>query len=192
MMRSPDSSQVLRSWPFFSTPPATFVAVMGPLTVMMALLAVFSGIPGWIRVSAAVIVLVTLGTFYRGYLCRIQATPTHVRYRTPLGGWSIPWPEVRHIGGYVPIDRNLQTGYVYITRRAEPPADRREIDADTLQLQDRPGLVEELQGYRRRAIRTSLPAEANVDDKAGAPPASAAERDDFHSFPHLTHGGTPS
>lgn len=177
------------SWPFFSAPPATFLGVMGPLMLMMVILASFSGIPSWIRCSAGVLVMISLWTFGRGYLCRIEASPTHVHYRTPLRRRSLAWSEVRGIDAYIPLDRNLKTRYVYITRRDEPPADRREIDADTFQLQDRPGLVEALRDYHRMAIFGT--AREN-DQVADGTPVSAGRRGDHFSSPNLTHGDTRS
>ncbi len=143
-----------RTWPFFSTPPAVFAAVMGPLTAMMVLLAVPSGMPLWVRISASLVAAISLYATGRGYLCRVQATGTHIHYQTPFTRLSIPWAEVRDIDAYVPVDRNLTTKYVYITRRSVSPVDRREIDRETLQLQDRPGLVEELRAYWRAAVAT--------------------------------------
>jgi len=109
---------------------------------MMTLLALLPGVPVGLRLTAAV---VSLYGFYRGYGHRIEMTAEGVRYRRPGRCLSLRWGEVRHIGRYVPLDRNRVSQYVYITRRESPPVDWREIDENTIQLQDRPGLLESLQ-----------------------------------------------
>lgn len=134
-----------RVWPFFSTPFRVFGGVIGPIAGMMGLLAAMPRVPGMIRLTAGLVLAVSVYALYRGYGRRIIATGDSISFRSLTRAVSIPWTHVQRMGRYVPLDRNLQTQYVYITRRTEPPVDWREIDADTIQLQDRPGLLEELE-----------------------------------------------
>jgi hypothetical protein len=139
----------LRRWPFFSTPLRAFLAVMVPILAFMILLALVGGVPTGIRWTALAVIAVSLYAFWRGYLHRLEITGREVAYHTPLKRLSIPWSHVCRIDRYTPPDRNPSTQYVYITRLDHPPPDRFTINADTLQLQDRPGLLEALQGCWR-------------------------------------------
>jgi hypothetical protein len=139
-MMPPSSEQGSRTgrvvWTFFSTPLRVFLGVMGPITIMMLV--------------AGVVVVLSAHAFRRGYLQRIEAWPTQVVFRTPGRTLTIPWDQVRRMDSYIPLDRNRATRYVYITRLDSPPVDWREIDENTIQLQDRAGLLETLHGYWKR------------------------------------------
>ncbi|GMU24439.1 MAG: hypothetical protein AMXMBFR13_45130 [Phycisphaerae bacterium] len=150
----PSSEQGSRTgrvvWAFFSTPMRVFLGVMGPITIMMLVLALLPGVPVGIRLTAGVVVVLSAHAFRRGYLQRIEAWPTQVVFRTPGRTLAIPWDQVRRMDSYIPLDRNRATRYVYITRLDSPPVDWREIDENTIQLQDRAGLLETLHGYWKR------------------------------------------
>jgi hypothetical protein len=143
-------------WPFFSTPLRVFAGVLGPIAGMMLLLAVLPGVPTAIRLTAGMVVGVSLYGFYRGYAHRVEVTPEGVCYRRPGRRVRLSWEEVRHVGRYVPIDRNRSSAYVYVTRLDAPPVDWREVDENTIQLQDRPGLLETLE-EQQRAFRAARP-----------------------------------
>src|SRR5687768_17592457 len=134
---------------------------MAPLAVMMILLAVLPRMPMGIRISSAMVAIISMYTFCRGYRSRIEATPEYVRYR----GWRkdivIPWREVHTVARYIPLDRNRSSQYVFITRLNTPPVDRREIDENTIQLQDRPGLLETLRMYHESARAQYTPQRAH-------------------------------
>ena len=140
-----DPAAWVERWAFFSTPLRAFLAVMLPIAMLMGLLAAAPAVPTAIRLTAAAVIAVSLRALWRGYLHRLEAGAEGVAYRAPLGRICIPWSQIRRIGRYTPPDRNRLTQYVYITRLDHPPADRHTIDADTLQIQDRPGLLEALQ-----------------------------------------------
>jgi hypothetical protein len=106
-------------------------------------------IPVGIRISSAAVACISLYAFWRGYLGRVEATPRHVRYRRWRKVIVIPWQEVRLMDRYIPLDRNRHCRYVFITRLDTPPVDHREVDENTIQLQDRPGLLETLLAYRQ-------------------------------------------
>ncbi len=137
-----------RVLPMFSAPPRVFFAVMVPICALMAAVAVLGGFPAWARISAALVIVVSLDAIRRGYLHRLILHPDRIVYRTLLRSIEIPWSRVRLIGRYVPPDRNRTTAYVFVTGHDHAPADRREIDDHTLQLQDRPGLLELLESCR--------------------------------------------
>src|SRR6478672_1784751 len=92
-------------WPYFSTPIATFLAVMIPIAVLMLAISVFKGMPRALRWSAAGVVAVSLYAFWRGYLHWLEVDDRQVRYRTLIRTIAIPWSAVRRIDRYVPPDR---------------------------------------------------------------------------------------
>ncbi len=135
----------VQRWSFFNTPLRTFLAVMLPILVLMVLLAALPGVPTGIRWTAGAVILISLYALWRGYLHRLEADAEGIAYQTPFTRLAIPWSQVRRIDRYIPPDRNRLTPYVYITRLDHPPEGRHMIDPDTIQLQDRPGLLEALQ-----------------------------------------------
>lgn len=118
---------------------------MVPIVSMMLLLAILPRVPLGLRLTAGAVVAVSLYAGYRGYGHRVEVTPESVTYRRPGRCFRLRWQEIRHIGRYIPLDRNRASQYVYVTRLDTPPLDWREIDENTIQLQDRPGLLESLQ-----------------------------------------------
>ena len=86
----------------------------------------------------------------RGYLCRIEATRDGVRYRSIRKDIQIRWPDVRRLDRYAPGAGNA--AYIYLTCEDRPPLGRWEIDERTIQLQDRPGLLEALREARDSAV----------------------------------------
>ena len=160
-------------WSFFSTPFRVFAGVLGPIAAMMAVLALLPGMPTVIRVTAGMVVLASLYGFFRGYGHRVEATAEGVCYRRLGRAVKLCWPEIRRIGRYVPIDRNRNCMYVYVTRLETPPVDWREVDENTIQLQDRPGLLEAIQkrweafGKPLQAVRSGPPHEDGGRRNAG-------------------------
>jgi len=117
---------------------------MIPITTLMLALSVLGGMPRAIRCSAAVVVIVSIYAFWRGYLHRLEIDDQSVRYRTLTRTIEIPWSAIRQIDRYIPPDRNPTTQYVYITRNDSHPPDRFTLDETTVQIQDRPDLLESL------------------------------------------------
>ncbi len=139
-----------RSWPYFSTPLKYFLWVLVPVCALMGPLAILASRWG-LRASAAVVLGCSVYALVRGYFCRVTMDGDGVGYRSPWRRVRIGWGDVRGIERY-----SVGVGgasYVYVSRRAEPPAGRWEIDGDTIQLQDRPGLVETLrQGWEAARV----------------------------------------
>lgn len=152
------TSMPRRHWPFFSTPLPVFAGVMGPIGGMMFLLAVLPGIPGAIRGTAGLVVAISVASFVRGYGCRVELSEAGVTYHRPGRAWTLCWTDIRLTGRYVPLDRNRSTQYVFVTTLDAPPVDRREITPDTIQLQDRPGLLEAIEWYRGRCAGAARPS----------------------------------
>lgn len=134
-----------RSWPFFSAPLKYFLWVVVPICGLMGPLAVLASRWG-LRASAGVVLACSGYALVRGYFCRVTMDDGGVTYRSPWRRLRIGWGEVRGVGRY--SSGAGGAGYAYVTRAERQPAGRWEIDADTIQLQDRPGLVETLrQGW---------------------------------------------
>jgi len=141
------------SWPFFSTPLRYFLWVVVPVCVLMAPLAFVAS--RWpLRASAAVVLFCSGYAATRGYLCRVLADHDGVRYRSIWREIRIAWPAVRLLNRYSP--GTTGAAYVFITTHGRAPRGRWEIDDQTIQLQDRPGLLETLQALREAAVPGSL------------------------------------
>ncbi len=141
-----------RSWSYLAAPLSTYVIVMAPICALQAFLLIFPT-PGWMRGSAAVVLLVTIMSFLRGYVRRVVVTPAGVEFRRLGRRVVIPWSAVRRVGAYVPGGGLGSTEYAYVTTRDEPPAGKWDIGPETIQLQNRDGLLNEL-----RTARAQVPA----------------------------------
>jgi hypothetical protein len=167
-----------RVYPFFSTPLRRFAGVLSPIAALMGLLAWHSAVPTWMRLTAGGVVLVSLVALYRGYGHRIEVSRQGVRYRGLWRNVRIDWIDVRLMDRYVPLDRNPHARYVYISRLSSPPVDWREIDDNTIQLQDRPGLLVALESMRKASPENDTgneppsfpagPANTERDEAVGA------------------------
>lgn len=150
-MRQSGDSIGGQSWPVFSTPLRYFLGVFVPVGLLMGALMVLSTRTG-IRVSAGVVVGCSLYAGMRGYACRLHTDARGVAYRTPWRTVRLDWNVVRQIGRYTPGPGGA--AYVFITSRESPPAGRWDVDEQTIQLQDRPGLLESLESARRAAANS--------------------------------------
>ena len=143
-----------RSWAYLAAPLSTYVIVMAPICALQAFLLMFPT-PGWMRGSAAVVLLVTIMSFLRGYVRRVVVTPEGVEFRRLGRRVVIPWSAVRAVGVYIPGGGLGSTDYAYVTTRDEPPGGKWDIDPQTIQLQNRHGLLNELRAALAQATVAS-------------------------------------
>lgn len=143
-----------RSWAYLAAPVSTYVIVMAPICALQAFLLIFPT-PGWMRGSAAVVLLVTTMSFLRGYVRRVVVTPAGVEFRRLGRCVAIPWSAVRRVGVYVPGGGLGSTEYAYVTTRDEPPGGKWDIGPETIQLQNRDGLLNELRAALAQATVAS-------------------------------------
>lgn len=137
-----------QSWSYFNTPLSRFLFVFAPINLMMGLL--WAVAPrGWMHWSAAAVVSCSLYALGRGYLGRLSADEEGVAYRTFMRRMHMSWSEVRRIDRYVLGVGGI--GYLYVSRRCEPPAGRWDVGYDLFQVQDRPGLLETLREMKARS-----------------------------------------
>jgi hypothetical protein len=136
------------SWPYFNTPLWLFLTIVVPICALMLPLAIFAT-RGWMRGSAVVVLACSLYAGLRGYVCRLVVDDDGVTWRGILRTIRLRWGEIKRIDCYVPGPSGA--GYVYLTRRDHPPAGRWDVGPDTLQLQDRPGLLDALRAAHARA-----------------------------------------
>lgn len=133
-----------QSWSFLKTPLAVYLVVMTPINGLMAFL-IAVGTPPWMKITSACVILFTLLTLLRGYLRRLTVDGEGLTLKGPIHrGISIPWESVRGLGVYVPGGGVGGTPYLFATRRDSAPAGKWDIDSETIQIQDREGLLEAL------------------------------------------------
>ncbi len=121
---------------------------MGPICGLMVFL-VATDTPDWMKWSAGAVVLFTVAALWRGYGRRLVLTPAGASLVRLVGSLEIPWERVRRVGVYIPGGGVGATEYVFITTRATAPDGKWDLDGETIQLQNRPGLIEAIEAARR-------------------------------------------
>ena len=112
----------------------------------------FANTPTWIKITAAIVVLWTLLAFAQGYLRRLIVDRHGIRLRGLFRSIEIPWAAVKKLGVYIPGGGLGATEYLYVTTRTEAPMGKWDLDDETIQLQDRPGLLAALESYRAHSV----------------------------------------
>ncbi len=139
---APQETVARRSWSYLRTPITVFLFVMAPINILMFFLIVTST-PTWMKITSGGVILLTIATLVRGYWRRLVLTAEGpVLIRPFAGRILIPWPEVRRIDAMVPGGGAGGTAYLYVTRRDEPPAGAWDVDAETIQIQNREGVLD--------------------------------------------------
>jgi hypothetical protein len=129
-----------------------YLIVMAPICALQLFLLVNDS-PVWIRWSAGAVVTLSIVGFLRGYLRRLVIDQIGATWITPVGRNQIPWQRVKRVAIYLPGGGLGATRYVYIsTQDAEPPG-RWVQDSETIQLQERDGLLGAIEAAR--ALSTS-------------------------------------
>lgn len=133
-----------QSWSYLKTPLAVFLVVMTPINGLMAFL-ILVGTPLWMKITSSCVILLSVVTLLRGYLRRLTIDERGLTLSGPFQRTIvIPWTAVRKLGIYVPGGGVGGTPYFFATRRDEVPAGKWDIDSETIQVQDREGLLEAL------------------------------------------------
>lgn len=138
------------TWPYLRAPQGVFWLIMAPICALQVFL-ILADTPTWIRVSSAGVILMTLFAYARGYVRRLVLMPEGVMLRSLFSSRHIPWHRVSDVGVYVPGGGLGATPYLFITTRSAPPAGKWDVDAETIQVQDRPGLLEAVRAFRALA-----------------------------------------
>lgn len=128
---------------------AIFLVVMLPINALMVTL-LFVPALMWMKISAGVLIALSCLGFFKNYVRRLIVSEQGVRFVRLGGSIEITWPQIRRIDRYIPGGGVGATSYVYITTHDREPEGRWESDADTIQLQDRPGLVEAIKAMKDR------------------------------------------
>lgn len=108
--------------------------------------------PAWIKITAAMVVLWTLYGLAQGYARRLIVDRQGLRLRGLFQSIEIPWNAVARIGVYMPGGGLGATEYFYATTKSEPPQGKWDLDGDTIQIQDHPGLLEAVQAYQTKSL----------------------------------------
>jgi hypothetical protein len=137
-----------RSWPYVRTPLSIYLIVMLPICALELFL-IANRAPAWMTWTAGGVVVISAAGFFRGYLRRLVLDSKSARLWQPGRGIAIQWSDVRHVGVYVPGGGLGATAYLYITTRETIPQGKWDIDEATIQVQDRDGLREVVETFRR-------------------------------------------
>ncbi len=129
-----------RTWPFLKTPLPIFIIVMLPINGLMVFLIV-TATPLWMKLTSVLVMLVSLLTLARGYVRRLVLSSEGASLRRLFDRIDISWSDVKSCGVYSAGGPG-GTSYFYITRRAVQPGGAWDIDRNTIQVQDQPGLRE--------------------------------------------------
>lgn len=104
--------------------------------------------PTWIKVTASLVVLWTMLALAQGYVRRLIVDRQGVRLRGLFRSIEIPWAQVARVGSYIPGGGLGATEYAYITTKPEPPLGKWDLDDETIQVQDRPELLDAIRAYQ--------------------------------------------
>ena len=128
-----------------------YLIVMAPICVLEAFLLVNDS-PAWMRWSAGVVLALSVYGFIHGYMRRLTVDEHGASWVTPFARHHIPWARVQAVSTYLPGGGLGATRYVYITTGQSEPAGRWVHDADTIQLQDREGLLQAIESARQSQV----------------------------------------
>lgn len=137
------------SRPYLSAPLWIYLTVMAPICALQTFL-ILSRSPGWMQWTSGVVLALTLHNLIRGYLRRIVVTSQGVAFKGIFLRRNIPWKRVRRIGVYVPGGGVGVSDYLYVTTKDTPPAGKWDQDAESIQVQNRPGLLEAIEELRQQ------------------------------------------
>ncbi|QDV91190.1 hypothetical protein RAS2_22810 [Phycisphaerae bacterium RAS2] len=134
-------STLRTSRPYLRTPLRIYLIVMLPICALQGFLLI-NPTPLWMKGTAALVVLLTVHGFVRGYVRRLVLTAEGARLVTLTRTIALPWNRVKKYGVYIPGGGLGAVEYFYLTTHDRPPDGKWEIDANTIQIQARDGLIE--------------------------------------------------
>lgn len=135
------------SWPYLRTPLRIYLIVMLPICLLQVVL-LASPTPAWMKISAGLVVLLTLHGLIRGYVRRLVLSPEGARFVTLTYTIALPWDRIKKHGVYIPGGGLGAVEYFYLTTHDRPPDGKWEIDESTIQIQARNGLLETVEALR--------------------------------------------
>jgi len=149
------------SWPYIATPIAIYLMVMFPICALESVLFV-TGATAWMKWSAGGVLALTAAGLVAGYARRLVLTPQAALLIAPWRRISIDWSKVRKIGTYVPGGGVGATQYLFVTTREAAPMGKWDIDSETIQVQYRAGLLDEVRAYFAKTVAySSTPVEVS-------------------------------
>ncbi|HPF38855.1 MAG TPA: PH domain-containing protein [Phycisphaerae bacterium] len=145
-------SEHRRSWSAFRTPLAIFLIVMAPINALMIFVLTIRAM-WWTKLTAAIVVAISIRTLFRGYVTRLTIDADGVRLRKLLRTIFLPWDRIKHIAKYAPGGGVGGAEYVFVTSRDEPPEYKWEVDESTVQVQAHPGLLEAIESAAPNEVK---------------------------------------
>lgn len=141
------TSPLRTSWPYLSTPIGVYLLVMLPICALEVFL-LLTDCPPWMKWSAGGVVALSAVGLVRGYGRRLILAPEAAVFRGLFRSHRIPWSRVRRFGVYLPGGGVGATEYLFITTNDRPPRGKWDVDDETIQVQNRPGLLEAVREFR--------------------------------------------
>jgi hypothetical protein len=133
---------------YLRTPLRIYLLVMLPICVLQIFLLIHD-FPMWMKISGALVVIFTLHGLARGYVRRLILTDAGAELRGLFFGWKLPWTQVRRVGVYVPGGGLGAAEYLFIATQDAVPDGPWQMDSQTLQIQNREGLLKLVESYWR-------------------------------------------
>lgn len=134
-------STLRTSRPYLRTPLRIYLIVMLPICVLQGFLLI-NTTPLWMKATAALVVLLTIHGFIRGYVRRLVLSQEGARFVTLTRTIALPWDRIKKYGVYIPGGGLGAVEYFYLTTHDRPPDGKWEVDESTIQIQARDGLIE--------------------------------------------------
>lgn len=151
-------STLRTSWPYLRTPLRIYLVVMLPICALQGFL-LFNPTPLWMKATAALVVLLTIHGFVRGYVRRLVLSADGARLIALTRTIALPWNRIKKYGVYVPGGGLGAVEYFYVTTHDRPPDGKWEIDECTIQIQARDGLLESVEAltaaHRAQAVEST-------------------------------------
>jgi hypothetical protein len=140
-----------QSWPYFRTPIGAFLVVMLPINSLMAILLTVASTPVWMKVTSALVISISLINLVRGYYRRLVFDECGAVFISLFGRVTIPWDCAKTVGVYSPYGGRGGVEYAFVTRHDRQPKGVWENDQDTIQIQNRDGLLNAIRSAQEKS-----------------------------------------
>jgi hypothetical protein len=136
--------------PYLNVPKPIFFVVAAPVSGVMVFV-IFTAVSTLFKILAAAVIGYSIYAYIKGYVRRIELTLRGVRFLSVGRTIRHNWSQIKKVGNFHPEDAPSGTDFIYLTARESPPKFKDENTEDTFVVQDRLGLLDLIERYRRSA-----------------------------------------